>query len=506
MNPVAVWRRLGMGTVACVMALVLALPSGAAGDIAVRADAGAAGDAGDTELTLGTPVLSARRAPGLMAQQSGQLALATELGGIMASAPPDSCLVVATGQQVLYRYQGDRELSPASTMKLITAAVATEVLGPDHRWTTAARSVEPAVAGVLNGDLYLVGGGDPLLSTSGYAASLPDPLTRLTSPLEQLADAVVGAGITRVTGAVVGDGSRYDDEVVVASWPASYQLGSTVGSLGALRVNAGREGWTDNPAAVTVGGNGGNPSLLAAATFTRLLEARGVAVDGPAAVGVAPVAARPIAEMVSPELGDMLAELLAWSDNGLAELVVKEMGLVVSGTPTTAGGIAVVVSTLGTWGLADQGADEELVFVDGSGLDAGNRLTCDALAGLVVRLGNDAEIPGGDVPGGDVPGGDVLEGLARPGSPGTLWGRLGEPAAIGRVRAKTGTLTTVRGLTGDVASAVAGSVGFAFLVNAPPFAAGLSHDTADAVVRVLLEYPRLPDPDVLAPRRPIAEA
>lgn len=487
-NPVAIWRRLCMGTVACVMALVLVLPSGAAGD------------AGDTELTLGTPVLSARRAPGLMAQQSGQLALATELGDIMASAPPDSCLVVATGQQVLYRYQGDRALSPASTMKLITAAVATEVLGPDHRWTTVARSVEPAVAGVLNGDLYLVGGGDPLLSTSGYAASLPDPLTRLTSPLEQLADAVVGAGITRVTGAVVGDGSRYDDEVVVAGWPASYQLGSTVGSLGALRVNAGREGWANNPAAVTVGGNGGNPSLLAAATFTRLLETRGVAVDGPAAVGVTPVAAQPIAEMVSPQLGDMLDELLAWSDNGLAELVVKEMGLVVSGTPTTPGGIAVVVSTLDTWGLADQGADEELVFVDGSGLDTGNRLTCDALAGLVVRLGNDA-----DIPGGDVPGGDVLEGLARPGSPGTLWGRLGEPAAIGRVRAKTGTLTSVRGLTGDVASAVAGRVGFAFLANALPFAPGLSHDTADAVVRVLLEYPRLPDPDVLGPRRPIAE-
>ena len=501
MNPVAIWRRLGMGTVACVMVLVLVLPSGAAGEPSVRGDAG---DAGDAELALGTPVLSARRAPGFMAEQSGQLALTTELDGIMASAPPDSCLVVATGQRVLYRYQGDRALSPASTMKLITAAVAIEVLGPDHRWTTAARSVEPAVAGVLDGDLYLVGGGDPLLSTSGYAASLPDPLTRLTSPLEQLADAVVGAGITRVTGAVVGDGSRYDDEVVVATWPASYQLGSTVGSLGALRVNAGREGWADNPAVVTVGGNGGNPSLLAAATFTRLLEARGVAVDGPAAVGVAPVAARPIAEMVSPQLGDMLDELLAWSDNGLAELVVKEMGLVVSGTPTTPGGIAVVVSTLDAWGLAGQSAgdgDEGLVFVEGSGLDTGNRLSCDVLAGLVSLLGNDD-----DARSGDVRRVDVLDGLARPGSPGTLWGRLGEPAAIGRVRAKTGTLNTVRGLTGDVASAVAGSVGFAFLVNAPPFAAGLSHDTADAVVRVLLEYPRLPDPDVLGPRRPIAEA
>jgi D-alanyl-D-alanine carboxypeptidase/D-alanyl-D-alanine-endopeptidase (penicillin-binding protein 4) len=436
------------------------------------------------DLTLSTPVLSARRAPGLMANQTAQLALSTDLDAVLAGAPQDSCIMVSASESVLYRHNGDLPLTPASTMKLITATVAMDILGAGHRFTTSATSAADAVDGVIDGDLYLVGGGDPLLSTSGYAASLPDPLSRLTSPLEQLADDVVAAGVVAVAGSVVGDGSRYDDEVGVASWPASYRLGSTVGSLGALRVNAGRNGWADDPAAPAGGGDGGDPALLAAATFTRLLEARGVVVGGPAATATAPADSVVVAEMTSPRLDAMLDELLAWSDNGFAELLVKELGLAVSGQPTTEAGTAVVTSTLAGWGLGEGST----VIADGSGLDTGNRLTCDALVGTLEMADDDAA---------------VLDGLARPGSPGTMWGRLTEPAAIGRVRAKTGTLDTVRALAGDVASAAVDRIRFAFITNGPPFAPGLTHDTADDVVRVLLEYPRRPDAALLSPVAPI---
>ena len=447
------------------------------------ASATAADQSGAQALALVTPVLSGRRAPDLLAQRSAQLALSSGLEQVLAQAPPDTCLVVTTDAGVLFARNGDLPLTPASTTKLLTAAVAMEVLGPDHRFATEVRSPVGAIDGVLNADIHLVGGGDPLLTTSGYAASLPDPLVRLTSALEQLADATVAAGITRVAGSVVGDGSRYDDAVGVASWPASYRLGSTVGSLGALRVNAGREGWADDPAAVTNGGNAGDPTQLAAQTFTQLLRARGVTVDGEPGVGPAPAVAPKVAGMLSPPLAEMMDELLAWSDNGAAELLVKELGLVVSGQPTTAAGTNVVATTVASWGFAT----EAISIVDGSGLDTGNRLTCSLLAGLVSR-------PASDSP--------VLDGLARPGSAGTLWGRLTDSSAPGRVRAKTGTLNTVRSLTGDVASATEGALRFAFIANGPASAPGLSHDIADAVVRLLLDHPRGPDAADLAPLPP----
>lgn len=478
----AVWLRLLAGMVgAGLLAASVTVVEPAAAVGASTDDQ--TGSQTPTNLTLSTPVLSARRAPGLMADQSAQLALSTGLDAVLADAPQDSCIVVSAGDAVLYRHNGDLPLTPASTMKLLTATVAMDILGPGHRFTTSAQSATGAVDGVIGGDLYLVGGADPLLSTSGYAASLPDPLSRLTSPLEQLADDVVAAGVIAVGGSVVGDGSRHDDEVGVASWPASYRLGSTVGSLGALRVNAGRIGWADDPAAPAVGGDGGDPALLAAATFTRLLEARGVVVGGPAATGAAPAGSAVVAEMASPRLDAMLDELLAWSDNGFAELLVKELGLVVSGQPTTEAGTAVLASTLAGWGLGEGST----VIADGSGLDTGNRVTCDVLVGTLDVADDDAA---------------VLDGLARPGSPGTMWGRLTEPAAIGRVRAKTGTLETVRALTGDVASVAVDRIRFAFIANGPPFAPGLTHDTADAVVRVLLAYPRTPDAALLAPVAP----
>jgi serine-type D-Ala-D-Ala carboxypeptidase/endopeptidase (penicillin-binding protein 4) len=480
-------RRLLVSLVATV---VLASSWVMPGAVPARQAAGATTAQGGevTALRLATPVLSARRTPELMAHLESQRALGVELDGVLADAPPDSCIVVADDTGGLYQRNAERGLIPASTMKLVTAAVAVEVLGGDRRWTTSARSARPPTAGVVDGDLFVVGGGDPLLATSGYAASLPDSLLRLTSPFEQLADQVVAAGVNRITGSVLGDGSRHDSQPSVASWPAGYSQGPTVGALGALRVNAGRTGWADDPTVVSPGGGAGPPALLAAQTFTRLLQERGVTVDGAADVSLTPPDSQLVATMTSPTLEAMLEELLAWSDNGMAEILVKELGLAVSGKPTTEAGMSVIAATLAGWGIGVEG----LALVDGSGLDTGNRLSC---ALLLAVLSQPGQSPGD---GDDV----VLDHLARPGNPGTLWGRLNEPAAIGRVRAKTGTLDTVRALTGDVASATAGRVRFAFIANDVEQGAGLSHDTADAMVRALLKFPQRPPVEMLGPASP----
>ena len=65
---------------------------------------------------------------------------------------------------------------PASTNKLLTAGVATEILGPDHRFTTTVASNAP-IDGVVDGDVYLIGGGDPLLVANDFPPDDdgPDP-------------------------------------------------------------------------------------------------------------------------------------------------------------------------------------------------------------------------------------------------------------------------------------------------------------------------------------------
>ena len=115
--------------------------------------------------------------------------------------------------------RADVPLIPASNQKLLVGAVALDVLGPRHRFTTEVRAGAPVSDGVT-GDLFLVGGGDPLLTSDAYPVENDlNPVINPTS-LDALADAVVAAGVERVEGAVVGDASRYDDEWYVPSWSA----------------------------------------------------------------------------------------------------------------------------------------------------------------------------------------------------------------------------------------------------------------------------------------------
>ena len=110
---------------------------------------------------------------------------------------------------------------PASTEKLVVAAVALEVLGETFTFTT--RVVGPApVGGVVTGDVYVVGGGDPLLSGDWYATSNLEryPVFNATS-FDALADGLGRRlGVTRIDGQVLGDGTRYDDEFFAPGWGA----------------------------------------------------------------------------------------------------------------------------------------------------------------------------------------------------------------------------------------------------------------------------------------------
>jgi D-alanyl-D-alanine carboxypeptidase/D-alanyl-D-alanine-endopeptidase (penicillin-binding protein 4) len=435
-----------------------------------------------------TPLLSVRRVPGWVAQTvaAGRLkgAVAAVLGSpALRPAVHTSCLVVTQGGRVLYAFNPGQPLIPASNVKLLTAMAVLDRVGAARRLTTTIRAARPA-GGVVNGNLYLVGGGDPLLRTPGYVATL-DPEQPLYTSLVQLAARVKASGVEVVRGAVVGDESRYDQVRAVPTWSPAYAAEGDVGPLSALEVNDGSA-----PGATRPGTNPGNPVVWAAATFTALLRAEGVRVVGAPGAGKAPAGTPLLTSMASPSLAAEVEAMLTVSDDTAAELFTKELGYQSTGSGTTVAGLAAIRGDLAAHRLPVSQA----VLYDGSGLDRSDRLTCALVAAALQRAG---------------PSGVVARGLPVAARTGTLRDRMAGTAAAGRLRAKTGTLKGVSALSGFVlprpGASVPGSVLgqpiiFSLIVN------GLSSDKSgraigDQIGAALAAYPHLPPLAEIEPRR-----
>ena len=112
---------------------------------------------------LTTSMLDYRRSPATLARQGADHELATSIEQLAAFVDARSCLAVSVNGRVVSSWNGDVAVIPASTNKLLIAGAATEILGPDSRFTTSVAASAP-VDGVVAGDLYLVGGGATLFS------------------------------------------------------------------------------------------------------------------------------------------------------------------------------------------------------------------------------------------------------------------------------------------------------------------------------------------------------
>ncbi len=416
--------------------------------------------------TAVTPVLSSRRVPGVLSGRTQTAAVVPALQDLASRVPAGGCLAARVGDRVLVERNAGVAVIPASTLKILTAAVALDRLGPEHRFTTA---VAGSVVGGSATELHLIGGGDPNLTTQAYvAAGALDADGIRRSPahptsLESLADQVVAAGVRRI-GRLVGDESAFDAERTVAAWGRSYSA-DTVGPLSALLVDDGLRSF--RPAILTT-----NPPLHAAQRFAELLRQRGVAVDA-TAVGPAPAGAAQIASVRSAPLPEVLADTLTWSDNTSSELLLKTLG-----GGTTAGGVAAVRETLARWGI------DGVSVADGSGLARSNVATCGALTALLARLG---------------PSSPVVQGLPIAGRTGTLEGApFAGTAAEGRLLAKTGSLTEVKALAGVFLAEGAEPLQVSLVVQGPA-AASTEAQLWPALAGALATYPLRRDLTVFAP-------
>jgi D-alanyl-D-alanine carboxypeptidase/D-alanyl-D-alanine-endopeptidase (penicillin-binding protein 4) len=425
---------------------------------------------------VATPAWSARRAPFLVEELAGAQQRQRALDA--ALAPYDACSVTtATMPGAASDHRGEEALVPASTLKVLTAAAALEVLGADHRFvTTAAADAEPDAAGTLSGDLVLVGGGDPVLSTPEYEAYLrstprhrDDPVTALAA----LADALVARGLRRVEGSVLGDDSRHESLRYLPVWEPDYRDDGNIAYLSALTVDDANADFPGRAAA-------DEPATHAASELASLLRARGVTITG--GVGRTGTAERvELARVESAPLADIAAALIRSSDNQTGELLVRELGVATARDGSTAAGLSAVTAALERLGVPLDGAR----IVDGSGLSRHNRVSCHTLlAGVAL---------------GARPGFEALRsGLAVAGRTGTLAERMTAAPAAGRVRAKTGTLDGVTGLVGVVDGTH--PLSFAMLAQGE-----FTEDRGEAIqaqVAAILAAPLAPGPDLAGPLVP----
>jgi D-alanyl-D-alanine carboxypeptidase/D-alanyl-D-alanine-endopeptidase (penicillin-binding protein 4) len=346
------------------------------------------------------------------------------------------------GLGVVVRRDAAHALPPASTQKSFTGVAALMAMPTGFRFTTEVATRAKPVAGRLPGSVWLVAGGDPYLTKSGLRA---------------LARQVRGAGVGYIAADLLLDDSRFDSRRRVDGWKSSF-VPDESGPLSAMSVDQNQ--WRDDSAFLS------DPALPAAQLFRDYLKAEGVTVHGVIKRMRRPADAATLTSVQSGSLPAVVRRTLKDSNNFAAELLLKEVGRVVRGDPSSAGGHGAVADVLGQHGVT-AGAG-----TDGSGLSSRDRQT--AAAELALLQAADASPISKD----------FRAALPIACQDGTLEKRMCDTAASGRVFAKTGTLPGVRALAGYTTTLSGRTVWFSFQLT------GISNgtrarDAIDAAANVL---------------------
>lgn len=437
---------------------------------------------------------------------------------------------LATGE-TLYQLNAQKLMMPASNMKIVTMAVAAETLGWDYRFTTTLETAAPIADGVLQGDLFIRGGGDPTINSREQ---------RSEAVFTEWANALRDAGIREIRGRIIGDDQAFDDEGVGPGWSWDYLEAGYAAPSGALQFNenvavvtaaptaAGDPavvqlspgtGYTLVSRAVTgpagseesieyrrridspvleISGSipaGGkpvrrtvavlNPTLFFAQSVKDALIARGITVTG-AAVDLDDVAAEVVASGAgnarralvttqSPPLGDIGAVLMKVSQNLYAETFLKAVGAARNGLGTTPGGLRTARQTLTSWGIPS----DAYVMADGSGLSRYNYLAPSTITAILERMHR-----------GEQHKDRYQATLPIAGKDGTISARMRRTRAEGNAIAKTGSIANVRSLSGFVKTRDGETLVFSMLANDFVIPAATVQWITDLAVEILANFSR----------------
>lgn len=405
---------------------------------------------------------------------------------------------------VLYARNAARPMVPASNLKLVVSAAAAHHLDADYRFRTSLHATGPVVDGVLQGDLVLLGRGDPMISKRFFDSR--------TAVFDSMADSLRARGIRRVAGGVIADESWWDREYVRPDWDPDDLLWWYAAPVSALSFNDNsldvtlRPGASAGaPARITVepasgayrlrnatrtvrsGGartidleRGAGPGAVRAVgqiplgsaadeenfavddaahwtgtVFRETLERRGIDIARDEVRVVSDPAASPangaatLFHWRSPPLPQAVGPVLMNSQNLFAEALVKTLGREVRGQGSWDAGLAVEREFL-TGVVGIDSAD--FVLRDGSGLSDGNRVTPRALAQLLEYV---RRTPRQAVVRQKLPVSGAAEGSLR--------SRFLD--LRGRVAAKTGYIGGVNSLSGYLTMRDGGELIFVIIGN-----------------------------------------
>lgn len=358
---------------------------------------------------------------------------------------------VSEAGRPLYRWADKAKRIPASNQKMLLSMTAMDRLGAESRVVTTARATR-ASDGVVHGDLWLVGRGDPALTGGGaFGRGLPFSPSRISTLVRRIR----AAGIRRVTGSVMGSTGYFARDWYAPGWGSSFAAYYV-----ALPTALTFEGNTYNGRHIT------NPEWRAARSLTRRLEAKGIRVRGGPGAGTLPPGTTAVAGIRSATLTDLLTYTNRQSSNFFAEVIGKLLGATGRKPPgTIAKGAAVIAQWTRRRGVEAQARDA-------SGLSYDNRISP---RGLVHLLEVSEREPWGPA---------FRYSLPVPGQ-GTLEDRLDGV----KMRAKTGTLDGVSALSGWVWMERTGSWG-EFSILSTGMSKSQAVEIEDAIVRTLARSAR----------------
>src|ERR1043166_555816 len=180
-----------------------------------------------------TPAVAAPHGPRGVDSSLAADALAANIGALLIDHVRGGrwgVLVVSLSRgDTLYAKNQETLMQPASTLKLFTTGLALDRFGPDYKLATEVlRDGAIDASGVIDGNVYLRGGGDPSLSMRFLGRA---------SPMNDLARAVAASGVTRIRGDLVADASAFDDQLIPDGWKKKYLAAAYAAPVSALSLN-----------------------------------------------------------------------------------------------------------------------------------------------------------------------------------------------------------------------------------------------------------------------------
>lgn len=392
--------------------------------------------------------------------------LNTQVQGILAEIPAGvnySIFVLnPMTDDTIFAHNTQKLMIPASITKLYTTLSALTILGIDYRISTKLFTDDRELAdGVINGNLYIKGYGNPLFDKAGINIFVNELKKR---------------GIRKITGRIIGDDSYFDDEYVREDWIEEETTNYRLPPISALvyernqiqvrkRVRKKRYRYVYQ--------NVSNPPLNVAQILLKELKAEGITVGGKEAVGVTPHHAQELSD-VSIQLRDLIKIINKRSDNFLAECLFKVIAAENSGEQGSAfNATQAVLSFMFSHDIIADGSK----IVDGSGLSRYNQVTTSSVVSLLEWAYLNMDLFE-----------DFQNSLSIAGLDGTLRRRMNESGNRIEFYGKTGTLSGLSSLAGYLKCNSGDDLIIAMIFEYEKGSSSLYKDIQDRIIELLAGY------------------